>query len=52
MIAKKFIENKKESEYEIIKNHVKEIKEPIQLEWICEKLWLCDEDPDTAYFTY
>ncbi len=52
MIAKKFIENKKEGEYEIIRKHVKEVKEPIQLEWICEKLWLCDEEPETAYFTY
>lgn len=52
MEAKKFIDSKKEGEYEIKRFHIKPINENIDLEWICDKLWLYDEDGYDGYFTY
>ena len=54
MKAKKFIDKKIEGEYEIIKNHVIEVKDIVENEFdfICEKFNLLDEDGDVAYFDY
>ena len=52
MEARKTIENKREGEYIIIKQHVIDIKDEIPIAWICDKLNLCDEDGETAYFDY
>jgi len=52
MKAKKFIEKKKEGEYELIKNHVIDVPETINIEWICDKLNLYDEDAENAYVEF
>ena len=52
MKAKKFIENKREGEYEIIKNHIIDI--PInteQLKLLVDEL-KCYDDSEMAFFTY
>jgi len=52
MFAKKFIEKKIEGEYELIKNHVIEVKENIDPEGMADRFNLFDEDGETAYFSY
>jgi len=52
MKAKKFVEKKEEGEYEIVKWHVINIKENMDLEGIADRLNLFDEDWETAYFDY
>ena len=52
MEARKTIENKREGEYQIIKRHVIDIKENIQIEVIAESFGVFDEDGETAYFDY
>ena len=52
MQAKKFIENKKEGEYEIIKNHIIDI--PVDIFDVRNLVddMSCFDDPDMAYVTY
>lgn len=52
MKAKKQIENKTEGDIQTIKYHIIEIKENLEIEWICDKLGLYDEDGETAYMEY
>jgi len=52
MKAKKFIEKKKEGEYETIKNHVLEVDIANEFDWILDKFNVFDEDADTAYVSW
>ena len=52
MEARKTIENKREGEYQIIKRHVIDVEDNIDIEGIADRLSLFDEDGETAYFSY
>ena len=52
MKAQKFIDKKIEGEYEIIKNHVIDVAEDIDIEGMIDRFNLYDEDAETAYFSY
>lgn len=53
MKAKKFIENKREGEYEIIRNHIKDIAVTTEeIDTVCNDiLWIYD-DPENAFFHF
>lgn len=52
MKAKKFIEKKKEGEYEIIKNHIINVDIEDKFDFILEKFNIFDEEAETAYFSW
>jgi len=52
MEARKTIENKKDGDYRIIKQHCIDVKESIEIEGMADRFNLFDEDGETAYFEY